>query len=57
MKEYDIGWIMPYDEQTGKVDDTECSIEVSADIEPAINWWLENWNRILNDVIYNEKAA
>ncbi len=42
MKEYDMDWIMPYDEDTGDVWDTEISI--SGDIQRDIDWWKREWN-------------
>ena len=42
MQEYDIDWTMPYDEETGNVDDTEIAIGDATDIE----WLFEQWERI-----------
>lgn len=44
MKEYDIDWLMPYDEKTGEVDDTEVSIYPDTNIEEAIEWQLDFGN-------------
>lgn len=46
MKEYDMDWLMPYDEDTGEVYDTECSFEDMADAEQAALWWDECWEHI-----------
>lgn len=41
MQEYDIDWIMPYDEKSGEVDDNEISIYSDTDLEDTIDWLLE----------------
>ena len=46
MKEYDMDWIMPYDEETGEVNDTECSLEGFEDISSAIAYWDKCWDEI-----------
>lgn len=46
MKEYDIDWIMPYDETTGEVDNTECSIDNEDEIGSAIAFWEKCWQNI-----------
>lgn len=48
MGEYDIDWIMPYDEETGIVDDTEISLD---DNELTIDWIYEQINRFKNEYI------
>lgn len=40
MSEYDIDWLMPYDEQ-GEVDDTEMSIESEDDIIKAVEYMVD----------------
>lgn len=50
MKEYDIDWLMPYDDETGFVDDTECSIENEGAIDLCIEFWEEEWNRIFSEL-------
>ena len=39
MQEYDIDWLMPYDEKTGFVDDNE--ITVDGDTDAVIDWLLK----------------
>lgn len=38
---YDIDWLMPYDEETGEVDNTEMPIYMDTDIEEVVNWLLD----------------
>lgn len=47
MGEFGYDWMMPYDEESGEVDDTELSIQC-ADISD-LKWWEENWNRMVKD--------
>lgn len=42
MSEYNYDWIMPYDESTGEVYDTEIQIGCQCDIE----WLLDEWELI-----------
>ena len=42
MSEYDVDWIMPYDESTGEVYDTETQIGYLCDVE----WLLDEWEFI-----------
>ena len=39
--DYDIDWLMPYDEETMEVDDNECSIYPDTDLVDIIDWLLE----------------
>jgi hypothetical protein len=39
--DYGWDWTMPYDEESGEVDDTEVSIYPNTDLEDAINWLLD----------------
>lgn len=41
--DYDIDWIMPYDEESGEVDDTEVSIYPSTNLEKTIKWLLRHY--------------
>jgi len=50
MKEYDMDWIMPYDEDTGSVWDTEISYVSSADID----WWRNEWKSMDEAGIFDE---
>ena len=38
--DYDIDWLMPYDEKSGFVDNTEQPIYLDIDIEETIDWLL-----------------
>ena len=42
MAEYDVDWIMPYNESTGEVYDTETQIGYLCDVE----WLLDEWEYI-----------
>lgn len=44
MSEYDIDWIMPYDEDTGQVDDTNSEIGDEQDIANTIDYLLDVYN-------------
>ena len=46
MQEYDIDWLMHYDEETGDVDDTETTVGSYDDIDDVINWLICQWERI-----------
>lgn len=39
MQEYDIDWTMPYNEETGEVDD----MEIRVDDESDLKWLIEQW--------------
>ena len=45
MQEYDIDWLMPYDEETNEVDDTEIPISDNMD---DIKWLLKAYERYVN---------
>lgn len=47
MKEYDWDWMMPYDEETGEVWDTEISNPDAFDAA----WWLDQWELIKKEYI------
>lgn len=53
MQEYDIDWLMPYDEESGEVDDTELSVG-SEPNDFDIDWWLEQWERFKKEYVYKE---
>ena len=44
--DYDWDWTMPYDDETGEVDDTELVIGCREDIE----WLFEQWERIKKEI-------
>ena len=39
--DYDIDWLMPYNEETGEVDDNELSIYPDSDASKIIDWLLK----------------
>lgn len=39
--DYEVDWIMPYNEQTGEVDDNEISIFSGCDLDYVVNWLLD----------------
>lgn len=41
MQDYDIDWIMPYNEATNEVYDNEISLYPDTDLDNVINWLLE----------------
>lgn len=43
--DYDIDWVMPYDEESGEVDNTEVAIYMDTNIEETINWLLACYAR------------
>lgn len=45
MQEYDIDWTMPWDEETGNVDDSEISIASDEDIDYCIDYLFKIWER------------
>ena len=46
--DYDWDWLMPYDEESREVNDTEIAIYPDADLEEAINWLLDCYARYEN---------
>lgn len=55
MKDYDYDWIMPYDEETGEVWDTEVAITPNDDF--TIDWWIEQWDMIKKEYINAEDGS
>lgn len=50
--DYDIDWFMPYDEESGEVDDTEIPIYSNinmTNIEEIIDWFLEQYSSYTED--------
>ena len=45
MSEYSVDWLMPYDEKTGDVDDTEICVGNGENIEEDINWLLKCYEK------------
>ena len=41
--DYGWDWTMPYDEESGEVDDTEVSIYPNTNFKKTIDWLLEKW--------------
>lgn len=55
MQEYDIDWIMPYDEETGEVDDTELSfVKGSVVSEADVSWFVSEWEYFKLEYVYKE---
>ena len=46
--DYDLDWTMPYDEETGEVDDTEFAIYPNTNFEEAIDWLLERYTNYVH---------
>lgn len=42
--DYDIDWTIPYDEESGEVDDTEISIYPDTNMQETVDWLLECYN-------------
>lgn len=49
--DYDIDWLMPYDEETGEVDNNEVSIYSDSNAREVVDWLLKCYER------YSEVAA
>lgn len=47
MREFGYDWMMPYDKESGEVDDTELTIEDISDLD--LDWWEDNWYRMINE--------
>lgn len=47
--DYDVDWLMPYDEETMEVYDNEVSIYPNTDLQGVVNWLLECYDSYLND--------
>jgi hypothetical protein len=41
--DYDVDWLMPYDDKTGEVDDNEISIYPNTDLAGVIEWLLKHY--------------
>lgn len=55
MQEYDIDWIMPYDEETGEVDDTELSfVKGSVVSEADVSWFVSEWEYFKLEYVHKE---
>ncbi len=39
--DYDVDWLMPYNEETGEVDDNEISIYPESNVKEIIDWLLK----------------
>lgn len=42
--DFDIDWLMPYDEETMEVDDNEISIYPDTNLKEVVDWLLECWD-------------
>lgn len=47
--DYDVDWLMPYDEETMEVYDNEVSIYPDTDLESVVNWLFECYDGYLNE--------
>lgn len=47
--DYEVDWLMPYDEETLEVDDNEVSIYPNTDLQGVVNWLLECYDSYFND--------
>lgn len=47
--DYDVDWLMPYDEETMEVYDNEVSIYPNTDLQDVVNWLLECYDSYLYD--------
>ena len=55
MQEYDIDWLMPTDEVTGEVDDTELSLGIEPNFKnflDASDWFIQHWERFKKLYVY-----
>ena len=52
MSDYDYDWFMPEDEN-GNIVETELEIDPYGDIDSDVDWWVDSWNRIKHDYVYN----
>lgn len=43
--DYDIDWLMPYNKETGEVDDTEIAIYSLMNVEKELEWLLKQYQR------------
>ena len=46
--DYDVDWLMPYDEETGEVDDMEVSIYPNTNITETVNWLIGRYESYVN---------
>lgn len=55
MQEYDIDWVMPYDEESGEVDDTELSFVKGSVVSDAdVSWFVSQWERFKKEYVYED---
>ena len=47
MQDYDIDWLMPYDEKSGEVYDNEVSIYSDTNLEDVVIWLLKCYESYL----------
>ena len=47
--DYDIDWLMPYNEETMEVYDNEMSIYPNTDLQEVVNWLLKCYDSYFND--------
>ena len=49
--DYDVDWQMPYDEESGEVDDNEISIYPYTDLVGVVDWLLKCWETYKEDIV------
>lgn len=54
MHEYDVDWLMPWDKETGNVDDCEISIDCEEVIDSSIDYLFKTWNQFKDKYTYLE---
>ena len=52
--DYDVDWMMPYNERTGEIDDTDISLVLKKRDESNFKWLIENWTRIRRGALLKE---
>ena len=53
MSDYDYDWMMP-EMPNGDVVDTELEIDPYGDIDYDVDWWVDSWNRIKSEYVYDD---
>ena len=53
MSDYDYDWMMP-ETPNGDVDDTELEIDPNGDIDYDVDWWVDSWDRIKSEYVYDD---
>lgn len=53
MSDYDYDWMMP-ETPNGDVVDTELEIDPYGDIDYDVDWWIDSWDRIKSEYVYDD---